>query len=499
MSILREMMGLAREPLRVLLVGQDPEARDRLREALAGEPGGGRPTPAVLAQAADCGQALALLKDQGHDLLVLDLASPAVRSDLEALAERETLLRTLNELRLSEARHRSIVQSQTELLCRFSPEGRVTFANQAFRRYFRWADGDQTQERNIFSRQSEQELRRTRAQLASLTPEHPLARIQKPYLTKNGEERWQQWTNLAIFDEAGTLLEYQSEGLDITERKRMEEALRVVEANLRSLIIANADAMIVVDMAGRIQFLNPAAEAMLGRRASELAGSPFAFDLTPDRRQEAHLVDGQGRDLVAEMRVAQVKWQDQPAYLASLRDITELVNLREELRALSLVDELTGLFNRRGFVTLAQQQLKTAHRMKRRMRLFFMDLDELKTINDNLGHRLGDQALLAAAAVLRATFRESDILARVGGDEFVAFTMEAEEDSTGPLSERINANVQEFQEREKPLYRLSLSLGTALYDPAQPAGQPVDLEELLYQADIQMYQNKRRKQVARGG
>jgi diguanylate cyclase (GGDEF)-like protein/PAS domain S-box-containing protein len=478
---------LAREPLKILLVGQDPAPLGWLREALSGD--GGGTAPAVLGQAVDCRQARTLLKAAPPDLVVLDLASPEVRADLEALADREAI----EELRQSEARHRSIVQTQTELLCRFTPEGQITFANQAFRRYFRWSAQNEPQEHNIFHGQAEPELRRTREQLASLTPEHPLARIQKPYLAKSGEERWQQWTNLAIFDEAGTLVEFQSEGLDITERKRMEEALREVEANLRSLIIANADAMIVVDLAGRIQFLNPAAEAMLGRRASELAGSPFAFDLTPQQRQEVHLVDGQGRDRVAEMRVAEVKWQDQPAFLASLRDVTELVTLREELRSLSLVDELTGLFNRRGFVTLARQQLKTAHRMKRRMRLFFMDLDDLKTINDNLGHRLGDQALLAAASVLKATFRESDILARVGGDEFVALTMEAEENSTGPLSERINSHLQEFQEREKPLYRLSLSLGTALYDHAQP----IDLEELIYQADIQMYQNKRRKQVGR--
>jgi diguanylate cyclase (GGDEF)-like protein/PAS domain S-box-containing protein len=480
-----------REPLKVLLVGQRPEDRDRLDQALAAAAQAGG-EPAVLLQATDLGQARALLADQGADLLVLPLHQAA--DNLHSLADQEAILEALADLRQSEARHRSIVESQTVLVCRFGSDGRVTFANRAFRRYFRWSQEEPPQGHNIFAGQGEAELRRTKAQLEALTPEHPLARVQKTYLAKSGEERWQQWTNLAIFDEADQLLEYQSEGLDITERKRMEEALRVVEANLRSLIIANADAMIVVDLAGRVQFVNPAAEAMLGRRASELAHTTFAFDLTPKQRQEVHLVDGQGRDRVAEMRVAEVKWQDQPAYLASLRDITELVSLREELRSLSLVDELTGLFNRRGFTTLAQQQLKTAQRMKRRMRLFFMDLDNLKTINDNLGHRLGDQALLATAAVLKATFRESDILARVGGDEFVALTMEAEEDSTGPLSERINHNLLEFQEREKPMYRLSLSLGTTLYDPAQP----IDLEELIYQADIQMYQNKRRKQVARG-
>ncbi len=418
-----------------------------------------------------------------------DRARPGLGASLRRARLRQ---RAVADLRRSEQLNRSIVTNQTELICRFTPEGEVTFANPAFRRYFRWDQGERRRH-NIFARQSEQERKRTWMQLEALTPEHPLARVEKPFVAKNGEERWQQWTNLAIFDRRGRLVEYQSVGTDITERKRMEEALQVVEANLRSLIIANADAMIVVDASGQVRFVNPAAEAMLGRRASELAGRGFDFALNLDKRQEIHLLDAQGEDLVAEMRVVQTKWQDQPAFLASLRDVTELVRLREELRSLSLVDELTGLFNRRGFTTLAQQQLKTANRMKRRMRLFFLDLDELKTINDNLGHRMGDQALVAAAALLKATFRESDILARVGGDEFVALTMEAEEDSTSPVGERLEANVREFQEREKPLYRLSFSLGTALYDPALPTA----LEELLYQADILMYQNKRRKQVAR--
>jgi PleD family two-component response regulator len=92
----------------------------------------------------------------------------------------------------------------------------------------------------------------------------------------------------------------------------------------------------------------------------------------------------------------------------------------ELLQSLSLIDELTQLKNRRGFFELAQQALKVAKREQCSMGLFFVDLNGLKQINDTFGHLAGDQALRDAAKVLQQTFRDSDILARIGGDEFVA-------------------------------------------------------------------------------
>jgi GGDEF domain-containing protein len=97
--------------------------------------------------------------------------------------------------------------------------------------------------------------------------------------------------------------------------------------------------------------------------------------------------------VVAEMRVVETKWRRAKAYLATLRDISELKMLQEELRKSSLVDELTGIYNRRGFSTLARQQLRTAQRMGRRLHLFFMDMDQLKAINDTMGHNQGDRAI----------------------------------------------------------------------------------------------------------
>ena len=156
-----------------------------------------------------------------------------------------------------------------------------------------------------------------------------------------------------------------------------------------------------------------------------------------------------------------------------MRDISELAQLRAELQALSLVDELTGLYNRRGFFTLARQQVKTARRMGRRLHLFFIDVDDLKTINDQLGHSEGDRALVAASQVLKLTFRNSDIVARMGGDEFAVLAMEGGEETEEPINSRLNQNLRAWRRQGLNPFRLSLSLGIATYDPRPPPpGEP---------------------------
>lgn len=388
---------------------------------------------------------------------------------------------------------RSVVEDQTEFVCRLMPDGAISFANPAYCAYF-GAPPDRAVGVNIFQWLRPEEASGLRRFLASLSPDQPVGRIEHSYTTAQGDVRWMKWTDRAFFDAQGRTIGYLCEGIDITERRHTEEALQSVEANLRQIFISNADGMIVADPAGMVLFANPAAGAMLGQRAWEMVGKPFPFGLKPDQASEMCLMQGGGRKLVLEMRVAGTKWQGQPALLASLRDISELVELREELRALSLEDELTGLSNRRGFITLARQLIKTAQRMHRRALLFFVDLDDLKVINDRLGHREGDRALAAASRVLKATFRESDVVARVGGDEFAALALEADEDQTRPILTRLDENLEEYNRSRPGFHALSLSVGTAVYDPVEPR----PLEDLIVEADHKMYLHKRGKTPAQG-
>jgi diguanylate cyclase (GGDEF)-like protein/PAS domain S-box-containing protein len=163
-----------------------------------------------------------------------------------------------------------------------------------------------------------------------------------------------------------------------------------------------------------------------------------------------------------------------------------------ELRDLSLVDELTRLYNRRGFMTLAEQQLKVAHRTKKEMALFYADLDDLKKINDRFGHDEGDAALVEATALLRDIFRDSDIIARLGGDEFVVLAIDVAEGKAASLARRLREKVAARNARSGQSYDVSFSLGVARYDPDKPDS----LGELLTLADRRMYQDKTSKKTA---
>jgi len=173
-------------------------------------------------------------------------------------------------------------------------------------------------------------------------------------------------------------------------------------------------------------------------------------------------------------------------------DITERRRAEESVRALSLVDELTGLSNRRGFFALAGQQIKIAARAKARLFLIFADMDELKSVNDTFGHAAGDQLIRDAARVFRETFRDSDIIARIGGDEFVALMIATDSTDLERILPRLRRKIAGRRARGQR-GRLALSVGFAEYDPQSPRS----LEELINRADEMMYEEKRRKRQQR--
>lgn len=172
----------------------------------------------------------------------------------------------------------------------------------------------------------------------------------------------------------------------------------------------------------------------------------------------------------------------------ALKCATKQYVVQTELSNLALKDELTGLYNRRGFLALADRQLKLAHRSDRSLLLFFMDLDGLKEINDVFGHTEGDAALTWTAEALKATFRDSDVVARFGGDEFAALAIAASGQSEASIRERLTEYLNS-QSRKDTHHKFSLSLGTARFDP----WNPVSIRELIAEADRAMYEQKRRR------
>lgn len=174
------------------------------------------------------------------------------------------------------------------------------------------------------------------------------------------------------------------------------------------------------------------------------------------------------------------------------RDITDRKRMEAQLQALTVIDEATGLYNRRGFMTLAQQQIKIADRSKEGVFLLFGDLDNLKSTNDQLGHREGDRIISDTAQVLRSTFRDADIMGRIGGDEFVVLMTDVRDITPDQLSARFRKAV-EAHNRGPGASRISISFGIASYDPAAPCS----FDALLKRADGLMYEEKRRKRAAK--
>ncbi len=170
----------------------------------------------------------------------------------------------------------------------------------------------------------------------------------------------------------------------------------------------------------------------------------------------------------------------------SIRYAVEQQKTATAMRSLALTDELTRLCNRRGFLALAEQQLKLANRTGRRVLLFLADVDGLKQINDTFGHREGDRVLREAAEVLKMTFRDSDIIARLGGDEFVVLANEAPDESEEIITARLHENLRTRNQKEPP-FVLSISVGVVPFIPSRACS----VEDLVARADKAMYAQKR--------
>ena len=175
--------------------------------------------------------------------------------------------------------------------------------------------------------------------------------------------------------------------------------------------------------------------------------------------------------------------------------LVELEEYNQRLSGLSQTDELTGLLNRRGFLSLGRQSLTLARRMGRRGNVFFTDLDELKKINDSCGHQEGDSALRAAADMLKKTFRNMDVIARLGGDEFAVLTVDTVPDVVESLRNRLQACISTYNADSGKPYKLSMSVGAVPFEK----DSTVNLEELLDRADDVLYTEKKRRKNERGG
>ena len=293
--------------------------------------------------------------------------------------------------------------------------------------------------------------------------------------------------------------------IDVTDRKSLYDALQTQNVYFATLFENAPEAIAVLDEHDHIIRTNSQFTTMFGYTEDESVGRNINDLIVPPEL----VVEGKelttrvaaGEKLRVETlrrhRDGHTFWvaiaatpfgvADQPGRVyAMYHDISAQKRAEDDLKALLLVDELTGLPNRRAFITLSEQALKLAMRMERDVLMIFIDVDHLKYINDTYGHLAGDRALIDTARVLRESCREADIIARLGGDEFVAL-MTVESDQTAELvCERIKARVASHNEEINRGYELSLSVGAT-----RSQAEGTMLADLLAQADTALYEQKR--------
>lgn len=297
---------------------------------------------------------------------------------------------------------------------------------------------------------------------------------------------------------------------NITERKKVERALRESE-ELYRVLAERSFAGVYVIQDGKICFVNSNGASYTGHTKEELIGKEAMSFVHPEDREnlrknaiamlrgkrtlpyEFRMVTKEGKVVWFMETVTSIHWKGKRAVLGNSMDLTERKSMEEQIHSLSITDPLTGLHNRRGFLTLAEQQMKFSDRHRRQMLLFFADLDGMKRINDTLGHKEGDAALIDVAAILKETFRSSDIIARIGGDEFAVLAIDVTGISPETIIGRLQNQINEHNRKEKRNYIISISMGLSHYDPENPCS----LDDLMSRADKLMYKQKKSKRRSR--
>ena len=293
--------------------------------------------------------------------------------------------------------------------------------------------------------------------------------------------------------------------IDITDRKSLYDALQTQSVYFAALFENAPEAIAVLDEKDHIIRINRQFTTLFGYADGDATGKNINDLIVPselvDEAEKLTAKVAAGENVSAEslrrhknghtfwVSIAATPFHvgEEPTRVyAMYHDISDRKRAEDDLKKLLLVDELTGLPNRRGFITLSEQALKVATRMQRDVLMIFIDVDHLKHINDTWGHLAGDRALIDTARVLQESCREADIVARLGGDEFVAL-MSVDSDQTAQLiSERIQARVETHNRETQRGYPLSLSVGAT-----RSRAEGTMLADLLAQADTALYEQKR--------
>ncbi len=446
---------------------------------------------------------------EGGEKLSLDLHQEAVElneisTSLTRMMERfekttESLNQAKEALHESEEKYRNILESIEEGYYELDHTGSFTFFNEACRRIYGYSRNELAS-MNALKMADEDNAKRAFKYFNEVyTTGKSLTWIDGVIIRKDGLKRNVEASVSLRRDTQGQPIGFRGIIRDVTERKQAEELYKTLAEKSMAGVYVLQDGKFCFVNSNAASYAGYTREELLGQKANILVnpedtekvrqnskamlkgelGSPYEFRIITKKGETRWIME----------TVTSILYGGRPAILGNSMDVTDHKKMEEEIRNLSVTDPLTGLYNRRGFLALAEQQLKIAKRTKTGLLLLFTDLNGMKWINDNLGHKKGDEALIEAAGVLKKAFRESDIVARIGGDEFSVLALGAKMEDSKIVQDHLQHQIDLNNSRENREYALSMSIGIAYNDPERPS----TIDELMAQADALMYEQKKGK------
>jgi diguanylate cyclase (GGDEF)-like protein/PAS domain S-box-containing protein len=456
---------------------------------------------------------------------VLNISTSIIESE-DGLVHVLALMKDITEskqtqraLRESETRYRLLAENATDVIWTVDMDMRLTYVSPSITRLLGFTAEEamaQTMQQAYTPATFEKAMRVLTEEMAIESAGRGDASrsriLELELVRKDGSTVSAEGNFCFLRDPTGTPIGIISMVRNLTERKRAEEALRESEERYKRITETITDYIYTVRLEGGAVVEtkhSPGCEVVTGYSEREYAGDPDLWlrMVVPEDRSrvlEQARQSAAGEDAAPiEHRIVRkdgvTRWvrstpvlhRDERSALLGydglVQDITEHKDYEEMIHSLSMTDHLTGLYNRRGLLSLAEQQLKMAERTRSGLLLLFADLDDLKNINDKFGHKAGDNALIRAADVFKDVFRKVDIIARVGGDEFAILMpgvkLEYSDVARNRLQERLTMhNAQVSQE-----FIISMSIGISFYDPEAPS----TMDELMSRADNLMYEQKK--------
>jgi diguanylate cyclase (GGDEF)-like protein/PAS domain S-box-containing protein len=438
---------------------------------------------------------------RGDEIGEMARATLVFRDNILRIAQAEERAKSEAFLRL----HHKALSSISQGVLITGEGKKITFANEAFQKITGYSEAEILGKRPGFLYGLETDSAVRGELRAATSAGETLTRKILGY-RKNGEAYWSEVSVTPVLDNEGRHTHVVSVMRDITESRRVEQEMRIAATAFESL-----HGMMVTDASGKILRVNRAFTEMTGYAPDEVIGqSPSMFKSGRHDRafyagmwQQLKLTGAWYGEVWDRRKNGEIfpKWQSISAvrgadgvishYVAAFSDISEHKKAEEQIRSLAFYDPLTTLPNRRLLLDRLEQAITVSERVGRSGALLFIDLDQFKTLNDTLGHDIGDLLLIEVAKRLHASLRACDTAARLGGDEFVVMLEDLSENpeeaaaQTKTVGEKILTTLNQSYQLAEHVYHNTPSIGITLF-----RGEQTSIDELLKQADLAMYQSK---------